>query len=86
MLLIQINIGLPAGQPKLRSNEVVGEISREWNMLDLEAKVVVTNPLLEELVTWREEVDTRPKITPIHVLNDVTATMAKINQEVRCYL
>lgn len=51
-------------------------------MLDSGTKVALTDPLLQELVTWREEVDTKPKITPIHVLKDVTATMAKINQEV----
>jgi len=52
-------------------------------MMDADTKVAVTDPLLEELVAFREEVDTKPKIMPIHVLRDVTTTMAKINQEVR---
>lgn len=50
--------------------------------MDSETKVAITDPLLEELVSLREEADTRPKIAPVHVLNDVSATMAKINREV----
>ena len=47
-----------------------------------EVKVAVTNNLMEELVASREEADTKAKIAPVHVLNDVSATMAKINREV----
>ena len=48
-----------------------------------ETKVTVTDPLLEELISSREEADIKPKIAPVHVLNDVSATMTKINREVR---
>ena len=72
---------LPAGQ-KLKSNDVVGEISRKWKMMDSETKVAVTDPLMEELVALQEEADTKAKIAPVHVLNDVNATMAKITREV----
>ena len=50
--------------------------------MDPELKLVMTDPLLEELKIWREDAETKPKTTPIHVLKDVTATMQKINQEV----
>ena len=73
---------LPAGQPKLKSNDIVGEVAKTWNMMDSETKVIVTDPLMEGLVASREEADTKAKITPVHVLNDVSATMAKITREV----
>ena len=76
-------LGLPAGQPKLKSNDIVGEVSMKWKKMDTELKVAITDPLLEELIASREEADTRAKITPVHVLNDVSATMAKVNREVR---
>jgi hypothetical protein len=50
--------------------------------MNSEAKVAATSDLLEELVSSRQEADTKPKIAPVHVLNDVSATMAKINREV----
>lgn len=46
-------------------------------------KVAVTDPLMEELVTLRGEMDTKAKLTPVHTLNDVSATITKINREVR---
>ena len=73
---------LPAGQPKLKSNDVVGEISKKWKTMDLEMKVAITDPLMEELVASREEADTGAKIALVHILNDVSATMSKINCEV----
>jgi hypothetical protein len=73
---------LPAGEPKFKSNEVVGDISKMWSTMDPETKVAVTDPLMEELVTLREEIDTKVKLTPVHTLNDVSATIAKINHEV----
>jgi hypothetical protein len=48
-----------------------------------EEKAAATDTLLEELVSSREEADMKPKVAPVHVLNDVSATMAKINREVR---
>ena len=48
-----------------------------------EDKAAVADPLLEELVLLREAADTKPKIAPVHVLNDVSATMGKIQREVR---
>jgi hypothetical protein len=50
--------------------------------MDFDTRVAVTDPLLEELVSLREAADMKPKITPVHVLNDVSATMMKINCEV----
>ena len=50
--------------------------------MDPETKLAVTEPLMEELVASRKEADTKAKIAPVHVLNDVSATMAKINREV----
>ena len=50
--------------------------------MDSEMKAAITDPLLEELAASREEADTGAKTTPVHVLNDVTATMAKITREV----
>ena len=73
---------LPAGQPKLKSNDVVREISKKWKMMDPETKVAITDPLMEELVASREEADMGAKIAPVHILNDVSATMSKINREV----
>ena len=73
---------MPPGQPKLKSNDVVKDVARQWRTMDPEAKVTVTDPLLEELKSSREEVDTKPKIAPVHVLNDVSAMMTKINREV----
>jgi len=49
-------------------------------------QVVATDGLLEELVEARQKADTKAKITPVHILNDVSATMAKINREVRYLL
>jgi len=49
-------------------------------------KVAATEGLLGELVEARQEADTKAKITPVHILNDVSATMAKINREVRYLL
>lgn len=74
---------LPAGQPKLQSTDIAKEVSKRWNAMDPETKVAVTDPLMKDLVASREEADTKAKITPVHVLNDVSATMAKINREVR---
>lgn len=41
---------LPTGQPKLKSNNIIREVSKEWKMMDLEMKVIITDPLMEELV------------------------------------
>lgn len=41
---------LPIGQPKLKSNDIVGEVSKKWKTMDDEMKAVVTDPLMEELV------------------------------------
>ena len=71
------------GQPKLRSNNIVKDVAKEWNAMDPETKMVVTDPLLGELVSSREEADVKPKIAPVHISNDVSATMTKINREVR---
>ena len=73
---------LPAGQPKLKSNDVVGEISKKWKTMDPETRAAITDPLMEELVASREEADMGAKIAPVHILNDVSATMSKINREV----
>jgi pseudouridine-5'-phosphate glycosidase len=73
---------LPAGTPKLKANEIVGEVSKAWNAMDVEMKVLVTNPFMEDLATAREEMDTKAKLTPVHVLNDVSATIGKIKLEV----
>ena len=48
-----------------------------------DAKAAVTDGLLEDLATAREEMDTKAKATPVHILNDVSATVAKITREVR---
>lgn len=50
-----------------------------------EAKLAITDPLLGELVSWREKADLGPKIVPVHVYNDVSATVLKITREVRSY-
>ena len=50
--------------------------------MDPETKMAVTEPLMRELKVSREEADTKPKIVPVHILNDVSATMMKINREV----
>lgn len=49
------------------------------------AKVVATDGPLEELIKARQETDTKAKVTPVHILNDVSATIAKIVREV-CYI
>ena len=49
--------------------------------MDPETKATVTDPLMQDLVASREEADTGAKIAPVHV-NDVSATMARINNEV----
>lgn len=74
---------LEPGQRKLTSSVVAKEISLAWNAMDDETKVRLTDPLMEELAASREELDTKPKIIPIHVRNDVSSTMAKITREVR---
>jgi hypothetical protein len=74
---------LAPGQPKLKSNNIVKDVARQWNLMDHKAKVEATDLSLEELKALREEADVKPKIAPVHVLNDVSATMAKINREVR---
>lgn len=51
--------------------------------MDPDTKVMVTDPLMDELAASREEADTKAKIAPVHILNDVSATMAKVNREVR---
>ena len=73
---------LSPGQPKLKSNNIAGEATQEWNVMDAEKKAEVTNPLIEELVLVRKEADTKLRITPVHILNDVSATVAKIKHEV----
>lgn len=45
-------------------------------------KAAVTDGLLEELTETHKEADTKAKIMPVHILNDVSATMAKIVREV----
>ena len=74
---------LSAGQPKLKSNDVVGEVAKKWNVMDIKTKVAITDPLIDELVASRKEIETKAKIAPVHVLNDVSATMGKITREVR---
>lgn len=72
---------MPSGA-KLKSNDVVGEVAKMWKSMSDNAKVAATEDLLDELVEARQEADTKAKITPVHILNDVSATMAKINREV----
>ena len=50
--------------------------------MDPEMKTTATDHLLEELVTLQEEADTKAKIALVHILNDVSGAMAKINHEV----
>jgi hypothetical protein len=50
--------------------------------MDADTQTRVTDPYLEEFAASREEADMKPKIIPIHVFNDVTATMAKVTREV----
>jgi hypothetical protein len=50
--------------------------------MSLNEKSAATDSLLEELVTARREMDIKAKVTPVHILNDVSATMAKIVREV----
>jgi hypothetical protein len=52
--------------------------------MDLSEKKAATDTLLEELVMARQETDIKAKVTPVHILNDVSATMAKIIREVGC--
>jgi hypothetical protein len=73
---------LPVGEPKLKSNDIAGEVSKAWNMLDAEMKIAVTDPLMKEFVELREEMETKAKLTPVHTLKDVSATISKINREV----
>ena len=73
---------LPAGQ-QLKANDVVREAAKKWKTMDPEMKPIITDPLIKELVALREEADTKAKVTPVHVLNDVSATMTKITREVR---
>ena len=73
---------LPPRQHKLKSNDIVKEAASQWCELDDEAKAAVTDPVMEELMLAREEANMKPKITPIHVLNDMSATIAKIKCEV----
>ena len=70
------------GEPKLKSNDIVKDIANQWKMMSPKAKVTVTDPLLEKLISLREDADMKLKIAPVHVLNDVSATMVKINREV----
>lgn len=76
------HLELGPGQPKIKSNDIAREVAQEWNTMDVETKAELTNSLMEELVLAREEADTRPRITPVHVLNDMSATVAKIKCEV----
>ena len=81
----QANAGnqeLPSGAPKLKSHDVATEVSATWNSMCHETKVMATDGLLEELAETRQEADTRAKVMPVHILNDVSATMAKIIREV----
>lgn len=73
---------LEPGQPKLKSNDIVKDAAQRWNVMSPEAKAAIADPLLEGLVASREAADMKPKIAPVHVLNDVSATMLKINREV----
>ena len=73
---------LPAGQ-QLKANNVVREATKKWKTMDPEMKAIITDPLIEELVALREEANTKANVTPVHVLNDVSATMTKITHEVR---
>jgi len=50
--------------------------------MDQETKVALTDPLMEDLIASQQEADMKLKIPPVHVLHDVSATMAKINREV----
>lgn len=77
---------MPSGQPKLKANEVVKDIAKQWNTMGPEAKAAVTDNLLKELVSSREDAGTKPKIVPVHIFNDVSVTMAKIKCEVRFLL
>jgi len=76
---------LPSGA-KLKSNNIVGEVAETWRSMSSDEKVSATEGLLGELVEARQEADTKAKITPVHILNDVSATMAKINREVHYLL
>ena len=77
------HLELGPGQPKLKPNDITHELSQEWSKMDAETKAELTNPLIEELRLAQEEADTKPRIMPVHVLNDVSATVAKIKREVR---
>jgi hypothetical protein len=81
-LPLTMSLELSPGQPKLRSTDIAKDAAQVWKMMTPESKKAATDPLLEELVSSREEADTKPKIAPVHVLNNVSATMAKINHEV----
>ena len=74
--------GLSPGQRKLRSADIAGEAAIQWHAMDEETKAVVTDAPMEELKLAQEEADTKPKITPAHILNDVSTTVAKIKREV----
>jgi hypothetical protein len=73
---------IPSGQPKLRSNVVVQQISKRWREMDKETQVVVTNPLMDGLIAAQEEAETKVKIVPVHILNNVTVMISKITCEV----
>ena len=51
--------------------------------MDADMQIALTDPHLGELAASQETADKMPKIIPIHVLNDVTSTMAKVTREVR---
>lgn len=50
--------------------------------MDKDTQIRLTDPHLEELAAAREETDTKPKIVPVHVFNDVSSTMEKVTSEV----
>lgn len=50
--------------------------------MDWEMQEAITDPLMEEFATLRAEADTKAKVTLVHILNDVTVTITRINSEV----
>ena len=50
--------------------------------MDSGAQAEVTRSAMDELAASREEIDTGAKITPVHVFNDVSATITKIKHKV----
>lgn len=73
---------LPTGQPKLKSTDIVREASEKWKQMNLEAQAEATDSAMGELIASREEIDKGAKVAPVHVFNDVSATMTKIKHEV----